>query len=84
MTEKQSECLILYRQGYRVTEIAARLGKSKSTVSTLIKNAGAPQKVLSETRCPYCESCFDYPLPDCVVDGCDINRLPPDFQYRWK
>ena len=86
MTSKQAECFALYARGYRVVEIAAMLGKSRSTVSTLLRMAretAKPRAKISSAVCPYCASCFDCPFPDCIIPSCQIvNLLPDGFVYR--
>lgn len=86
MTPTQREYVTLYEKGYGVCEIARMLGKSRSAVSTGIKNAYKPKqsKSISEiTVCEFSKSCFSCPLPDCRVASkfVSVNLLPIDFDY---
>ena len=87
MTSKQAECYDLYERGFSVKEIAAMLKNNHATVSNLLRAARSPKKPRKNanmTTCPYSESCFLCPLPDCVIPSCQVvNLLPTDFVYKF-
>lgn len=78
MTGKQAEVWDLYKSGRTVTEIARTTGRSKGTVSTMLKLIKARLEtpvVKSSVPCPYSASCFTCPLADCVMDGAMVNVI---------
>lgn len=87
MTAKQAEVWALYASGHRVTDIAHATGRSKGSVSTMIKSIKAAManprvKTLISTPCPYSTSCFTCPLRDCGIPATNAGRfnvLPGDL-----
>lgn len=77
MTAVQRQYLAMYEQGRNVAEIARLFGKSKSTISRVLRLARAT----GGRVCPYSPSCFTCPLEDCQVTGKDVNLLPVGFNY---
>lgn len=80
MTAKQAEVWALYASGHRVTDITHATGRSKGFVSTTIKSLKAAManprvKKPHSIPCPYSNSCFTCPLPDCAIDNPNVNLL---------
>lgn len=90
MTAKQTEIWELYASGHRVTDIARVTGRSKGSVSTMIKKikAAIQNPVVRERAsvpCVYSPSCFTCPLSDCAIDSTRAGRfnvLPADMERR--
>lgn len=90
MTAKQAEVWSLYASGHRVTDIARAIGRSKGSVSTMLKNikAAIQNPVVAERLsipCIYSPSCFTCPLKDCGIDqarAARFNVLPADLERR--
>lgn len=86
MTAKQEVVWSLYSSGHTVTEIARATGRSKSTVSTMLKTIRerAINPILRKTTpCEYSSSCFTCPLGDCALHGSvavGVNLLPWDME----
>lgn len=75
MTARQREIWALYARGHGPTEIALALGlKSRGSVYTTIQtikkkmqNPKPKAKSRDTVPCPYSNSCFTCPLPDCRI-----------------
>lgn len=65
----------LYAEGFTVTQIARRMGVSKSTVSTCLRKSFEAQPLRRSTVCPHSPSCFTCPLGDCVMNDADLNLI---------
>lgn len=90
MTAKQAAIWELYTSGHRVTDIARVTGRSKGSVSTMIKKikVAIQNPVVRERTsvpCIYSSSCFTCPLGDCAIDSTRAGRfnvLPADMERR--
>ena len=85
MSCKGAQYLSLYKQGHRVTEIAAIFGRSKSCISTGIKRAqrnAVTVRRTPSTVCKHSQSCFECPLKDCAISGLVyVNAMPTDYIF---
>lgn len=88
MTSKQQEVWALYSSGHTISEIARTLGRSKSTVSTMVKTIKERIEnplTRASRPCEYSSSCFTCPLGDCVLSGSlavGVNLLPWDMEVH--